>query len=68
MGAVSTKIEKIFEALKEKPRSLSTLAKLAGMHYYTASEYVDLIIAIQSNPKLEKIATDGTVIIRIRED
>ena len=68
MGAVSRKIEKIFEVLETKPLTLSTLAKQAGIHYYTAGEYVDLIIAIQNKPKLEKIATNGTVIVRIHPD
>ncbi len=67
MGAVSTKIDRIFKILEKKPRSLSTLAKMAGMHYYTAGEYIDLIIAIQNRPKVEKITTNGTVIVRIRE-
>ena len=68
MGVVLKKIEKIFEVLEEKPQALSTLAKQAGIHYYTAGEYVDMILAIQNKPKLEKIATNGTVIVRILKE
>jgi len=68
MSAVIRKIEKIFEILEKKPQALSNLAKQAGIHYYTAGEYVDMIIAIQTKAKVEKIATNGTVIVRLQQD
>ena len=63
----SERIEKIYSLLAEKPRSLSEIVKLTGMHYWTVQEYIDLIIDIQHRPQVEKIETGKTTIVRIRE-
>lgn len=62
------RIEKIFTLLSKKPQVLTNLAKLAGMHYWTTHEYIDLIIDIQNRPQVEKITAGKTVIVRLRED
>ena len=64
----SERIEKIFALLIEKPRSLTEIVKLTGMHYATVQEYIDMIIDIQQRPQVEKITTGKTTIVRIRKD
>ena len=64
----SERIEKIFTLLAEKPRSLSEIVKLTGMHYWTVQEYIDMIIDIQKRPRMEKIDTGKTTIARLREE
>jgi hypothetical protein len=61
----SERIEKIFDLLAEKPRSLSEIVKLTGMHYWTVQEYIDMIIDIQHRPQIEKIDTGKTTIARV---
>ncbi len=62
------RIEKIFALLAEKPRSLTEIVKLTGMHYRTVQEYVDMILDIQQRPRMEKIDTGKTTIVRIQEE
>lgn len=66
-GQPLERVQKIFKALADQPLSLSTLAKHAGIHYYTAEEYVDMIIEIQNSPRLEKIESARTVLVRVHE-
>jgi len=47
------RIEKIFALLKEKPRTLTEIAKLTGMHYRTVKQYVELIWDIQTSSAYE---------------
>jgi len=67
-GQPLERVRKIFVALSDQPLSLSTLAKKARIHYYTVEEYVDMIIEIQNSPKLEKIESTRTVLVRLREE
>jgi lambda repressor-like predicted transcriptional regulator len=67
-GQPLERVKKIFNALTKKPLSLSALAKQAGIHYYTAEEYVDMIIEIQNSPRLEKIESTRTVLVRLQEN
>ena len=64
----SERIEKIFALLAEKPRSITEIVKLSGMHYRTVQEYIDVIIDIQKRPRMEKIDTRKTVIVRLQEE
>ena len=67
-GQTIEKVRKIFDVLSGQPLSLSTLAKQTNMHYYTTQQYIEMIIEIQNLPRLEKIATNGTTIVRLREE
>ena len=67
-GKPLERVNKIFNVLANQPQSLTNLAKLSHMHYWTVQEYVDLIIEIQNRPRLEKIESARTVLVRIRED
>ena len=62
----SERIENIYGLLAEKPRSLTEIVKLTGMHYATVQEYIDMIIDIQQRPRVEKITTGRTTIVRIQ--
>lgn len=44
---------------------LSIVVKHAGMHYRTAQQYIDVIIEIQNRPRLEKIESARTVLVRL---
>ena len=68
IGRPSERIEKIFNVLSTKPQSLTNLAKLTNMHYRTVKEYIEMIIDVQNRPRLEKIESARTVLVRIRED
>lgn len=68
-GSIADRIEKIFNILElGLPLSLTTLAKRTNMHYQTVQQYIDLIIDIQSRPRLEKIASERTVLVRLEND
>ncbi len=66
IGRPSNRVEKIFKILETQPQSLTKLAKLTGMNYRTIQEYIDMIIDIQNRPRLEKIKSARTVLVRIR--
>ena len=68
MVSPQEKIERIFEILERGPHSMTKLAKLAKIHYETAIVYVDMAIFIQNQPKLEKITSERTTLVRIRQD
>jgi len=69
-GSISDRVEKIFKALESgKPLTLTSLAKHAKMHYWTAQQYVDLILEIQNRPRLEKIEAESKVVlVRVTEN
>ena len=63
------RIARIFEVLESgKPLALTNLAKRTEMHYWTIQKYVDLIVDIQSRPQIEKIETESTVLVRLKQD
>ncbi|MFQ5821573.1 MAG: hypothetical protein ACE5I5_16440 [Candidatus Heimdallarchaeota archaeon] len=68
-GSIADRVEKIFNILElGRPLSLTTLAKRTNMHYQTAQQYIELIVDIQSRPRLEKIESERTVLVRLEKD
>ena len=65
-SGIADRVAKIFQVILESdhPVSLTTIAKGAGIHYRTAQQYIDLIVDIQKRPKLEKIESERTVLVR----
>ena len=62
------KIARIFEILERGPLSMTKLAKLAKMHHETAMHFVDMAIYIQNQPIIEKIVSERTILVRLRQD
>ena len=62
------KIERIFKILERGPHSMTKLAKLAKMHHETAMKYVDMAIYVQNQPKIEKVVSERTILVRIQQD
>ena len=62
------RISLIFEVLDSgKPLTLTNLATRTKMHYWTIQKYVDLIVEIQNRPRLEKIESESTVLVRLEK-
>lgn len=67
-GSIADRVEKIFNILETgRPLSLTTLSKRAKMHYWTAQQYIDLIVNIQNRPRVEKIESERTVLVRLEK-
>ena len=62
------RIEKIFTLLKEKPRTLTEIAKLTGMHYRTVKQYVELIWDIQHRPPMKMVDTGKTTVLHLESE
>ena len=66
-GKPIEKVLKIFDQLQEGTIALTALSKAVGMNYQTCVAYVDMIQAIQAQPRVEKITTGKTTLIRLQE-
>ncbi|MFQ5819497.1 MAG: hypothetical protein ACE5I5_05880 [Candidatus Heimdallarchaeota archaeon] len=63
------KVKRIFTELeKTQPITLGRLAQNAGIGYTTAKDYIEMIQFIQQAPRIEKLETGTTTLIRVQEE
>ena len=66
-GQPIDKVRKIFDQLQEGTIALTTLSNAVGMNYQTCVAYIDMILDIQAQPRVEKISSGKTTLIRLQE-
>ena len=67
-GQPIEKVRKIFKQLHDGPMALTTLSKAVGMNYQTCVAYIDMILEIQAQPRIEKISSGKTTLVRLPEE
>ena len=67
-GQPADKVKKIFDQLKEGPMALTALSKAVGMNYQTCIAYIDMILDIQARPRVEKISSGKTTLVRLQKE
>jgi len=61
-------IEEMFTCLEEgRPFSINEMAKETGIHNITIRRYVRLIERVRSEPEIEVIKTNHSIILRINQ-
>ena len=61
-GQPIEKVRKIFDQLQEGTIALTALSKAVGMNYQTCVAYVEMILDIQAQPRVEKITSGKTTL------
>ena len=64
-GQPIDKVRKIFDQLQDETMALTALSKAVGINYQTCVAYIDMILEIQANFRLEKITSGKTTLVRL---